>query len=85
MEEKYQLADALSIYDDLNGSLVVLQGKTGKICRMSNSSNLIHILDYLQRPSTFKGGGRKFSISNREVSASSFIPPNFLRCGGEVK
>lgn len=55
MEEKYQLADALSIYDDLNGSLVVLQGKTGKICRMSNSSNLIHILDYLQRPSTFKG------------------------------
>ena len=28
MEEKYQLADALSIYDDLNGSLVVLQGKT---------------------------------------------------------
>lgn len=55
MEEKYQLADALSIYDDLNGSLVVLQGKTGKICRMSNSSDLIHILDYLQNLRLLRG------------------------------
>lgn len=49
---KYQLADSATVYDDLQGSLVVILGQQGRVCRFRYSQQALDLLEHLQQAST---------------------------------
>lgn len=49
---EYQLVDSLSVYDDFEGSLVVVLGQRGRVCRMRYSEVGFRLLSFLQSKAT---------------------------------
>lgn len=52
---EYQLVNSISVYDDLEGSLVIVLGQRGRICRIRNSDAAFRLLCFLQHKTTISG------------------------------